>query len=501
MAAGTRIKLLLGCRDAYASAADAITTATDMAPTAAPLKRLKAWAEPPCRAKQHAAETRALWLAATPTPPPPVGMALALARRAHAAAVRAAAAAPALPDETSRRGVTDLAGEIADAVAKLGRDNDTVYYESVPSEDSLPALQGKVLAKAVPIIVLVEAAEALPVPPAVWGGGGGKAAKEADELSTPSPAALFLSLAGLPRASKSAIAKLIQADAAEVGAPKAQEQAGGFLRGLWGGSHPAVGLGRSASSGSADGKSGEGKKGEGKSGESKSGDGKSGGGGDGGTSKNEQVSRVQQILAKGREQRGGESPGSNTGGGGGNTDGGGGKGGAAGGGAGGVTGGGGGGAGKGDETMSEDDALQAAIAASLSEHSIGSAPAPAPPRAFDSRTSDTATNPPSFSSLLRRPGRQPSSGSDGPSPPPPPPVYSAPVAPPPPSYTGGGGRGGASLPPPPSFEASTATPTPAAFESMLSQLSALGFGRDRAAEALRRANYDTAAAADLLFGG
>eukprot|EP00967_Tisochrysis_lutea_P130360 scaffold225412_cov32-Tisochrysis_lutea.AAC.2 len=36
---------------------------------------------------------------------------------------------------------------------------------------------------------------------------------------------------------------------------------------------------------------------------------------------------------------------------------------------------------------------------------------------------------------------------------------------------------------------------------MISQLAALGVGRDRAANALRKANFDAAAAADLLFAG
>mmetsp|Transcript_34948 Transcript_34948/g.112644 ORF Transcript_34948/g.112644 Transcript_34948/m.112644 type:complete len:373 (+) Transcript_34948:2-1120(+) len=372
-------------------------------------------------------------------------MALALAARAHAAAERAAAVAAALPDEAARRVVADLAGEIGAAVARLGRENDTVYYESVPSEASLPALQGKVLAKVVPIVALFETAEAQPLPPGVWGGNGGAAATGADESVAPAAAALFLSLTGLPRASKSAIAKLAEADAA-TSSPQPQDQPGGFLRGLW-----ASGI--AAAGGTAT------------NGPPPVGDSKSGTGGDASRSKNEQVSRVQEILARGRQQRG-EVPASKTASASGRA---------------------------GSGAASEDAALQAAIAASLCESSTGSAPTPPLGR----RPSDTPKETPTFSNLLRRPGQQPSSGSAGPSPAPPPPYSRGGPAPPPPPYTGGG----ESDPPPPSFEVAIAAPTPAAVDAMLAQLSALGVGRDRAADALRRANYDMVSAADLLFGG
>jgi len=300
MAAGTRIKLLLGARDAYAAAADALSdTAVG--------KRLRARAEPIARAKQHMAEAKALWLAANPSPTPAVGLGLALASRAQASVLRAVAAAAAL-EESDRNSISELAAEIASVVARLTRDNDTVYYESVPPESSLPVLEGKVLAKALPVAILFEAAEAAPLPPSLWPGRGGGATASgggSDEPPPPCPAELFMSLAGATRRTKTEIAKAAAADAAE--GRTAVEEAKGFFGTFFEGWAAAA-----TNPGSSNGSGGGGGGGGGAVGERGGGGGEKGGGGGGAASdaksRNEQVSRVQEILARGRETKVGNAP-------------------------------------------------------------------------------------------------------------------------------------------------------------------------------------------------
>lgn len=451
MAVGTRIKLLLGARDAYASASDAIAAAAASTPTATPLKRFKTWAEPPTRASQYKSEARAFWLAANPSPTPGVGLGLALALRAQGAAARAVAAVGSIPDELARRVVVDLAGEVDAAVAKLRRDNDTVYYESVPPEGSLPALDGKVLAKAVPVITIVEAAEAKAIPLAIWPGRRGASAvgMSDDGPSPPSPAALFLSLTGIPRATRNEIKKTVESEATEAGVSK-ETSGGSFFSGLWGGGalSPAGKVGASSSATNA-----------------------GSGGGTPSRSKNDQISRVQEILARGREARAATSPSECSQGSSGSRmttsqqvgDGG-----------------------------SEDAELQAAIEASLRENGPSATTARKPPPPAGQAPLPIET--PEFPGLPRR-----SSGKASGLPPPPP--YGGGNPPPPPYASSAPPPPGDLVPPPPSFEAATAAPTPAAVEAMISQLAALGVGRDRAANALRKANFDAAAAADLLFAG
>ncbi|KAL1507601.1 hypothetical protein AB1Y20_007220 [Prymnesium parvum] len=80
-------------------------------------------------------------------------------------------------------------------------------------------------------------------------------------------------------------------------------------------------------------------------------------------------------------------------------------------------------------------------------------------------------------------------------------------APPPPAATAAASRHDAPPPPPPpedppppSFDEAIAAPTVAMQEAAVAQLGAMGFGRDAALNALRRSNYDVAAATNFLLG-
>jgi len=75
---------------------------------------------------------------------------------------------------------------------------------------------------------------------------------------------------------------------------------------------------------------------------------------------------------------------------------------------------------------------------------------------------------------------------------PPPPPY-----PPPPMPSGYGPAAAAAIQPAPSVASATAPPGQ---EAAVSQLTAMGFSRGAAIDALRRANFDVTAATNLLLG-
>jgi len=83
------------------------------------------------------------WMLATPAQNPGFGELVALTARAASAASAAVGAAKNLP-EVEEQQMRDLQVTASDKLSTLQKDNDSVYFESVPPEASLPLATGKV---------------------------------------------------------------------------------------------------------------------------------------------------------------------------------------------------------------------------------------------------------------------------------------------------------------------------------------------------------------------
>ena len=101
------------------------------------------WALAECQARREMQRALCFWMLATPAQNPGFGELVALTARAASAASAAVGAAKNLP-EVEEQQMRDLQVTASDKLGTLQKDNDSVYFESVPPEASLPLATGKV---------------------------------------------------------------------------------------------------------------------------------------------------------------------------------------------------------------------------------------------------------------------------------------------------------------------------------------------------------------------
>ena len=432
LGASLQHKLNVGARDLYAQANEAI------APLKTKCKGLHAWGAALASAREKQYEANARWHAASEAEAAgghgvrQAQLALCIAA-AQSAQTLLAGAGEATKSEATKAALVSLLARANETHTKVKQDNELVYYEKCPSADTLPSMESKILAKATPVAPMVEALATAPLPPAV---------RHADESDLSAGdelvSELFSRLDGgefkmIPLAERYAskqredqmmqLAKDVarEADKKE----KEERNAGGILGSIFGGGGKASGSAKDSKDDSSSGKD----------------------------KVEKAASKAKPASPKETKEKPSTSKPSK---------------GAKAGSAGGTN-------------EDDDEALQAALAASLKDLDTASSSPPVVRResSGSGRGGDVLSRANAAAAASR--------------PPPPPPIWDMPAR----SASGGGGGGGP--PPPPSFEEAAAMPSVAAVEGSVAQLVSMGFARPAALDALKQCGYDVTAAAERLL--
>ena len=122
------------------------------------------WALAECQARREMQRALCFWMLATPAQNPGFGELVALTARAASAASAAVGAAKNLP-EVEEQQMRDLQVTASDKLSTLQKDNDSVYFESVPPEASLPLATGKVPEPTLPYPTVPESTLPYPTVP------------------------------------------------------------------------------------------------------------------------------------------------------------------------------------------------------------------------------------------------------------------------------------------------------------------------------------------------